>query len=55
MLTSATFCMAFTSVQLHTQGQHSDISTQTELSITDQVQKNFDIILIKFSVGILWL
>lgn len=33
------FCMAFTSVQLHTQGQHSDISTQTGLSITDQVQE----------------
>ena len=48
MLTSATFCMAFTSVQLHTQGQHCNISA-------DQVQKNFDIILIKFSVGISWL
>lgn len=26
MLTSATFCMAFTNVQLHTLGQHCDIS-----------------------------
>ena len=39
MLTSVTFCMAFTSVQLHTQGQHSGISTQTGLSITNQVQE----------------
>ena len=39
MLAFLAFCMAFTSVQLHTQGKHCDISTPTGLSITDQVQE----------------